>query len=119
MNKLNIKLITEDHFIEKSILLHPAWHGKITGLESEALLKFRHPYSYLLREGEKRSHYYVSFVAADQSTRHQPFAIIYTKAGWYCRQGTEYGPFITQTVDDLIPRIMHCNIEDCKPLMKS
>lgn len=118
MLQLSESYLIADFVIEKSILSHPAWCRDITGLESEDLLKGKKTYSYLLRAGEKISHYYLSFVDKDLLIRHQPFAIIYTGTTWYCRQGIPHGPFITQTIEDLVHRIMHCNPEDCTPVMK-
>lgn len=104
--------------IEESIISHPAWYDDITGLESEALLKGKKPYFYLLRRGEQPSHYYISFVDRDHSIRHQPFAIIYTQKDWYCVQGSGYGPYTSKTIYDLIHLIMHCTPEKCKPVVQ-
>jgi hypothetical protein len=109
---------TVEFDIEKTIFSHSSWMGELTGLASEVFLKRQKPYTYLLRVGEKNSHYYLSFVDQHLVIRHQPFAIIYTKKSWYCQQGDGYGPFITETIDDLIHRIMHCKPEDCNPVLK-
>lgn len=119
MTHFNLKSLTQNYEIESTILNHPAWYGNITGLESESLLKDKAAYFYLLRKGEQASHYYLSFVDGHLLIRHQPFAIIYQDEGWYCRQGIGYGPFITQTISDLIHRIMHCAPEDCKPVIRA
>ena len=113
-----LKSLIQDYEIESTILLHPAWYGNITGLGSEHLLKGKAAYFYLLRQGEQISHYYLSFVDELLLIRHQPFAILYEDGGWRCRQGSVYGPFITQTISDLIHRIMHCKPDDCKPVIR-
>ena len=102
-------------FIEESIVAHPAWQGRLAGLEAEALLKECKIYTFLLREGEKPSHYYISFAEGGRSVRHQPFAIIYTQNGWYCRQGDCLGPFKGQSIDDIAHWIIHREKEECIP----
>lgn len=116
MKNCSIAPCTVEYDIEKSIVSHPAWAGNICGLEGETFINGKPPYSFLLRQGEKNSHYYITFMAADGSIRHQPFCIIYSREGWYCQQGGRYGPFIIQAIDDLIHQIIHCKPEECRPI---
>jgi hypothetical protein len=100
------------------IQIHPAWQGKIAGLEAEDRLKGQAPFVYLLREGEYPSHYYVSFVLPDHTIKHQPFLIRITPQGWYCRNGSGIGPCLNKTIEDVIDKIMHCRPDECTPLQR-
>lgn len=101
---------------EPRIQLHPAWHGRISGLDAQDRLIGHAPYIYLLREGEYHFQYYVSFVRPDLTIQHQPFMIKITSHGWYCRNLTGTGPFVNQTIQEVIHLIMHCKQEECSPL---
>lgn len=103
--------------IEQEILHHPAWYGKIAGLRAEKSLRGRAPYVYLLREGEYLLHYYVSFVLPDMSIRHQPFVITIDQGQWFCENGGCTGPFMKETINDMIHLIMHCKPNEAKPLV--
>jgi SH2 domain-containing protein len=97
---------------------HPAWHGKITGLEAEArLFKRDTPYTYLVRKGEECGHYYVSFLREDGMVHHQPFSVHLTDHGWYCKNFAAHGPFIRETIDDVLHSVMHAKKEAIHPLL--
>lgn len=95
---------------------HPAWHGKMAGLEAQDILQGRSPHVYLLRAGELPSHYYVSFVCESKTVQHVPFMIRTTPNGWFCRNATGSGPFMRQTIDEVIHTIIHCDKETIRPL---
>lgn len=96
---------------------HPAWHGKITGLDAEACLKGHDSYTYLVRDGEAPGHYYASFMRQDGTVHHQPFSVHSTAHGWYCKNFIAHGPFIRETIDDVLHSIMHAKKEDIRPLL--
>lgn len=98
---------------------HVAWCGHITGLDAEEKLKGERLFVYLLREGESPSNYYVSFVDLDGRIKHQPFLIRLSPHGWYCRNGNGSGPFLNQTIEEVVHLIMHCKQEECAPLKSS
>lgn len=96
---------------------HPAWHGKIAGLEAEDRLRGHVPHTYLVREGEIPGHYYASSMREDGTIRHQPFFVRVTSQGWFCRNLSTQGPFIRQTIDDVIHSVIHSKKEDVSPLL--
>ncbi len=95
---------------------HLAWHGKMAGLEAQDILQDHAPHVYLLRAGELPSHYYVSFVCEDKMVQHVPFMIRVTPHGWFCRNSSGSGPFMRQTIDDVVHAIIHCEKESLRPL---
>lgn len=103
--------------LEPEVEFHSAWHGNIPGLHAEDKLKGKKPFTYILRKGEVSLNYYVSFILPDLTIKHQPFVITLTSNGWYSRNGSGSGPFINQSIEEVIHLIMHCNTEDCIPLV--
>ncbi len=96
--------------IEQEIANHPAWHGHMSGLAAEKLIRGRKtPYLYLLRAGENAMDYYVTYVLPDLSIQHRPFIIWVTPEGWHYGNGGFGGPFTSASIDDVIHLIMHCN----------
>ncbi len=102
--------------VESEILTHCAWEGAISGLEAEALLKGQSPFTYVLRAGETYLNYYVSFVGADNTLRHQPFKIMIRQNGWLCMNGAVNGPFLNMPFFEILHLVMHCEKGECKPL---
>lgn len=93
----------------QEIETHTAWHGHISGLEAEKLLRGRKtPYLFILRSGEYEGDYYVTFITSDMSIKHQPFVISTTIEAWYFQNGGSGGPFTTTCFDDVLHLIMHC-----------
>ncbi len=111
----NVKQI-EIHDVLEEITHDVAWKGMVSGLQAEALLKGQKPFVYLLRAGERDSNFYVSFVGADYSLRHQPFEIVITPEGWYCINGAIGGPYGNMMFSEAIHTIMHCLPTECSPL---
>lgn len=110
---MSILLKEETHClssIEQEIANHPAWHGRMSGLSAEKLLRGRKtPYLYILRAGENEMDYYITFVLPDLSIKHQPFVITVTAEGWYYENSGNGGPFTTASIDDVLHLMMHCN----------
>lgn len=110
--------------ILEEILEHPAWHGKLSGLQSERLLKlWNQPYHYILRAGEdsapNKVDYYVSFLRPDFTIEHRPFQITVTPEGWYAENGGFIGPLKAEvSIDMVLHTMMHCNSEEIVPLVK-
>jgi hypothetical protein len=96
--------------IEQEIANHPAWHGSVSGLAAEKVLRGRKtPYLYLLRAGENEMAYYVTFLLPDLTIQHRPFVITVTPEGWHYENTASGGPFTTASIDDVLHLIMHCN----------
>jgi hypothetical protein len=89
---------------EKEIQCHPAWHGQITGMYVEAILRGHPPLTYLLRTGEAPYYYYLSFVQKDHSFCHRPFTI------------KSFGK--PTPLDQLIEQLMDCDKQQAIPLLK-
>ena len=109
--------LMENHVlkIETEVESHPAWHGCLAGLEAEDALKGQAPFTYLIRSGEKGSNYYISFVLADSTIKHQPFWVRNSAQGWYYRNFCGRGP-LDIPFSDVIHSIMHCGADECRPL---
>jgi hypothetical protein len=103
---------------ELEIFSHLSWHGDISGIECEDFLRGLPPGSYLLREGERRFQYYLSFVIGNSFTfKHQPFLITldHSQIVWGYRNGIYNW---ASTLEELLPLAMHCHIRDCHPVVK-
>ena len=68
--------------IIQSIHNHSSWLGYISGLKAEKMLRGKNHFEYVLRGGESENDYYVTFVMADFSIKHQPFSISFISEGW-------------------------------------
>jgi hypothetical protein len=98
---------------EVEILSHPAWHGDISGVECEDLLRGLIPGSYLLREGERKFQYYLSFVIGDSfSFKHQPFLIIDNNSQMVLGYRNGAHRWVS-SLKDLIPMVLHCSLDKC------
>jgi hypothetical protein len=98
---------------EMEILSHPAWHGDISGVECEDLLRGLIPGSYLLREGERKFQYYLSFVIGDSfSFKHQPFLIIDNNSQMVLGYRNGAHRWVSN-LEDLIPMVLHCSLAKC------
>lgn len=106
---------TCDIMVELLMRNHPAWVGRIPGLQADKLVRGAKPYNYILREGEFETQYYVTFVHADGVVRHTPFIIYYDQGQWYFEQGGVGGGYEEETIGDVIHLIMHCNKEEAAP----
>lgn len=102
---------------DQEIQEHPAWLGKVSGLEAEKMLREKKPYHYVLRAGEFALEYYVTFAHADGTVRHQPFVITIAQEGWYYENGGVNGPYTEATIGEVIYQIMHCEEDECEPLI--
>ena len=104
--------------LEAEILAHVAWHGDLSGIECENFLRGSVPGSYLLREGEKKGQYYLSFVIGDSfSFKHQPFMITYdnSHAVWGYQNGAHRW---ATNLEGLIPMVLHCGPNECYPVIQ-
>lgn len=96
----------------EELMAHPAWHGEVSGIEAEALLRNHPSYTYLLRQGEKHDQFYLSY-SKGTDLLHLPFTIDYPSQQWLYRNSFPH------FVDDLkvfIPEIMHREEAECHPL---
>lgn len=98
---------------------HPAWMGNVAALNVEKLLKqYSIPYLYILRAGETKSDYYVSYIdphVQHNPIVHRPFQITMTPQGWSYENSGAGGPYKNCTIDDVIFSIMHCEAHECIP----
>lgn len=102
----------------QSITDHPAWYGHISGLKAEKMLRgLDQPYRYILRAGEFDQEYYVTFVGADLTIRHQPFVVTIKADGWYYENGCGVGPNGSKTIEHVLHAIMHCEEGACEPFI--
>lgn len=108
--------------IKKEIESHVAWLGHVSGLKADKMLRGNEHFTYVLRTGEYESEeetaYYVSFVASDDTVRHQPIVITITAEGWCYENCMPGGPYVDKTIDDVLHLIMHCKKNECQPLKK-
>jgi hypothetical protein len=105
--------------LEQEIFTHPAWHGHFLGIECEDLLRGKPAFSYLLRAGEAKFHYYLSYVMETPFIyKHQPFTIAFQDAvkGWGYRNTV---PHWASHLKDLIPLIIHQPKELCLPIVRA
>ena len=104
-------------YIIQDIEAHPAWRGRLSGLEADKLMRGgKIPYRYILRAGEYEGDYYVTYLLPDLSIKHQPFVINLTNDGWCFENTTPFaGPFTEAVIDDVIHLIMHCRKYACTP----
>lgn len=104
---------------EIEIFSHPAWHDDLSGIECEDLLRGLVPGSYVLRAGERKFHYYLSFVVGDSFTfKHQPFLLTksHDQTVWGYRNGSHHW---ASTLDTLISLIIHSPLDQCFPIPQS
>ena len=107
--------------INQEIHSHPAWYGLISGMTADKMLRnYKTPYLYILREGELKSDnqtdYYVSYVSPDLTVRHQPFVITISSDGWYYENSGAGGPYASESIEDVLYLMMHCEKGDPIPL---
>jgi hypothetical protein len=101
---------------EQEVMSHAAWHGNLTGISCEDILRGKPASSFLLRQGEMRCHYYLSYVIeAPFLYKHQPFIISLENAqgGWGYRNGCNWW---TLKLEELIAMIIHQPRENCSPI---
>lgn len=108
--------------VDRDIELHPAWLGQVTGLKAEKMMRGKKAYMYVLRTGEPSdqpnvTNFYVTFVNADLTVKHQPFVVTLTPQGWMFENYGCVGPFMNVTIDDVLHSIMHCQKGENTPLV--
>lgn len=106
---------------QDQIKAHPAWHCPISAIESEIILKNEKAFTYLLRSGEDKYSYFISFVEEKGSIKHQFFVLELDRKGWYYRNGTVDScvtEIISKDLTELIPLMMHCDFSVCCPFTR-
>ena len=92
---------------------HIAWHGDLTGSEAEALLREMKDMTYVLRQGEKFDHFYLTYVHGKTNFVHIPFKIDRASQQWfYMNFAQHYG----DSLKVFVPEIMHQEEASCYPL---
>ncbi|MFI5334773.1 MAG: SH2 domain-containing protein [Chlamydiales bacterium] len=93
---------------------HPAWNEHIKDeAQSESALLGKPVFTFLLRPGKDTEHYFLSFVEADGAVYHKQVRILLSPRGWLYQNG---GSLIRESINDLVPAVLHCSFEQCKPL---
>src|SRR3569832_48524 len=106
-------LAFEQEKIEE-ITHHVAWFGDLTGTEAEIILRDKSDMTYMLRQGEKEGHFYLTYVKDECSFTHIPFTVNPVLKHWFYRQGH---PRFAPTLKEFIPEIMHAEEADCIALV--
>lgn len=96
------------------IVNHIAWYGDLTGTEAELILRDKVDMTYLLRQGERDDHFYLTFVKDGCAFSHIPFTINHTLKQWFYRQGF---PRFASSLTVFVPEIMHTEEANCIPLV--
>jgi hypothetical protein len=96
------------------ITYHCAWHAELTGIEAEALLRLTPSFTYLIRQGEKVDHFYLSYIRGEEFC-HLPFTIDYSSLQWFYRNSN---PHFAHDLKTFIPEIMHKEEAQCHPMMQ-
>ncbi|MBI3211645.1 MAG: hypothetical protein HYZ47_03045 [Simkania negevensis] len=82
----------------------------IDAKQAEFLLIEKSRFTYLLRKGDKENEYIITFVKEDLNIYHQLFTLEQDSKGWYYKNGCVTG---LETLEEIIPRMMHCNLKEC------
>jgi hypothetical protein len=100
---------------QESIQDHPAWQESIDVMSAETLLEGAGSFTYLLRKGAEEYLHFITFVKEDLTIKHQWFTLEFDPRGWFYRNGGT-GPtqIVAETLEDLIPQMMRCSVEECK-----
>ena len=96
------------------ITSHCAWYAELTGIEAEALLRLKPSFTYLIRQGEKVDHFYLSFSKGEEFC-HLPFTIDYSSLQWFYRN---VYPHFAHDLKAFVPEIMHKEETECHPLVQ-
>ncbi len=91
----------------------PEWHGILSEVDAEKLLKQQPPNTYLLRGTHQQDKFYLSFVQSDLKIEHRYFMMDDRKKEWFYKNGD---PHHITSIQLLIPGIMHCQPYECIPL---
>jgi hypothetical protein len=110
---------SHDNSIFMEIENHPAWIGNVPGLKADKMLRGKKAYQFVLRAGEERDYYYVTFAQEDGSVRHIPFTLWTSAEGWHYENNSNGGPFKHASIDDVLHLIMHCHKNECAPYTNS
>ena len=90
---------------------HLAWHGKISLDRASRLMEYKPFFSYILTSGETPDTYILSYMGANGIVAHAVFER--DNNAWLYRNFTHHR---CATLDELIPKAMHCKPEECRPL---
>ena len=98
------------------LLSHPAWNDSMTGFEADALLRTQQPFTYLLRQGERKDVFYLSFCTGT-AVVHRPFSVDYATYSWYYRNGfPQCRQVFKPDLKTFIPEIIQREEAECLPL---
>lgn len=94
---------------------HSAWFGDLTGTQAEFLLRNKPSMTYMLRQGERSDHFYLSYAKEPGYFVHIPFTASHPSQQWYYLNGA---PHLAEALETFIPDIMHVEQGGCYPLIK-
>lgn len=93
---------------------HCAWYADLTGTDAEIIIRGKPDMTYLLRQGEREDHFYLTYVKNECEFKHIPFTVNPVIKQWFYRNFcTRFAP----TLEAFIPEIMHVDAKDCKALV--
>lgn len=87
------------------------WKGEMDLQATEQMLKTRAPYSYLIRLGEDKTKFILSWVNAQGELKHSHFALI----DWVNGIFKNLGPY-TGTLDFFVLHKLDCTAAQARPL---
>ncbi len=93
---------------------HQAWYAGLTGTDAEIIIRGQSDMTYLLRQGEREDHFYLTYVKNECEFTHIPFTVNPVIKQWFYRN---FAARFASTLDAFIPEIMHVDAADCKPLV--
>ncbi len=96
------------------ITSHAAWYDDITGTEAELLLRNKADLTYLLRQGEKEGHFYLTYVKGTAYFTHIPLRVDNSLKEWFY---LNYAARRAPTLKEFIPSVMHAEEAEITPLV--
>jgi hypothetical protein len=103
----------------REVECHSSWRGSLGGIKCEELLRGQPNGTYVIRHAEELNTYYISWVKDTEQCLfgHQPFSLISERGTpkWLYKNGYDK---LSDTLDDLIPLMMHRPKESCFAILK-
>lgn len=113
MMKAQLELLLQsavDFNLKEEFCKH-GWKGHLSSHNAEQILKGKSPFSYLIRLGEEKSKFTLSYVRADGAIQHVHFVLV----DWVYGIFQNGGPF-KATLDVLIRYKMNCTESQACPV---
>ncbi|HSX11951.1 MAG TPA: SH2 domain-containing protein [Rhabdochlamydiaceae bacterium] len=101
--------VEESHFDLNETLHKHGWRGQISIQEADKILAGQPAFSYLVRFGEEKSQFTLSFVHPDGSIRHECFRLVDWARGIFQNAAPYKAP-----LELLIPYKMRCTASEAR-----